>query len=418
MAGDFFTDYDPWIGDPVQSHRRKARCDIFVDGRDVTNKFDPYLISVRVMDGQATPQAEIELDDRDARLDIPGPNARLWVNLGWAGEALTRVFSGRVSQVECGFGRKQGGRRMWIYGAGGQFFNTKLTSAMDDHSGEGAMPGKEVGEQKSFQDAMSQFAKNAGHSVSIHPALSGLMRDHWSQSGESFYHLGERFARQFGATFRVLDGNKAEISLPGFRADGSQGGVVEGVWGKNLIAYRVHPWIARSTWGSASMQYFSTLQAGWKKVTSQFNLPMPFGSNTNFAPPMPAAHSGASGQQGEGVGNDMWAGGGRIVINGEPAAQFPGFISVVGARPGVDGLWMFKVVEHRYSRQGYVTWIDVDPYSKSGGVAGGRPISAAFEKGGGAGWDETTFDERFRGDTPDTFDQRFPGATFDERFPK
>ena len=68
-----------------QSQRFRAFVKVIVDGRDVTDRLDPYLVSVLVKDG-GTWEAHIELDDRDARLDIPPFNAPLVVELGWTSE--------------------------------------------------------------------------------------------------------------------------------------------------------------------------------------------------------------------------------------------------------------------------------------------------------------------------------------------
>ena len=178
---DFYSSlYDPWIGDEKQSHRRKARCEIWVAGKNVTDKFDPYLISVRIMDGSTTPQCEVELDDRNAQLDVPPREGFISVFIGWEGENVTRMFNGRINQVECGFGRKQGGRRMWLQCAGGKFMTSSVNSPMDEHLGDGADAGKEVGtKKKTLQDWMSQIGGNNKVQVKVHPALAKLTRDYW-----------------------------------------------------------------------------------------------------------------------------------------------------------------------------------------------------------------------------------------------
>jgi uncharacterized protein len=50
----------------------------------------------------------------------------------------------------------------------------------------------------------------------------------------------------------------------------------------------------------------------------------------------------------------------RILINGEPRAAFRGTVTLIGARPGVDGRYYIAAAEHNYSRQGYVTTLDFD----------------------------------------------------------
>src|SRR4029077_17264503 len=59
--------------------------------------------------------------------------------------------------------------------------------------------------------------------------------------------------------------------------------------------------------------------------------------------------------------NASYFGNGRIMINGEPKAVWNSKVLLVGARPGVDGLYTIKVVEHVYSRQGFITYLEVWP---------------------------------------------------------
>jgi hypothetical protein len=142
-----------------QSLYRRAICKIYIadssgNGRDVTDAMDPYLISIQVIDrltsvGNGYDEAFIELDDRDARLDVPDDNTSVTIYFGWAatGPKLDKnppavppssipqvpgglsteaqlswkglwssspIFRGRVDSIESGFARGGGGRRMWI----------------------------------------------------------------------------------------------------------------------------------------------------------------------------------------------------------------------------------------------------------------------------------------------------------------
>jgi hypothetical protein len=104
-----------FIGTQKQTRRYRAFVQITVDGVPVTDRLDPFLISVHVFDG-APFTAEIELDDRDGRLPIPPLAAPLHIEMGWAAENMSKVFTGYIKEVEHGFGRQAGGRRMWVHG--------------------------------------------------------------------------------------------------------------------------------------------------------------------------------------------------------------------------------------------------------------------------------------------------------------
>ena len=73
--------FDPFQGTEVQTFRYRAHCRITVNGLDVTDRLEPHLVSVRVIDGSPF-TAEIELDDRDARLPAPPPGAAVMIELG------------------------------------------------------------------------------------------------------------------------------------------------------------------------------------------------------------------------------------------------------------------------------------------------------------------------------------------------
>ena len=166
-----------------QSRRFRAYVKVIVDGRDVTNRLDPYLVSVLVKDANVW-ECTIELDDRDARLDIPPVQAPLSISFGWSTEGFSEVFTGFVSDVEHAFGRKLGGRRMFVHGSGyGQASSVK--TPWQDHIGTGPPPGKMEGDPIAFPQAAMQFAANAGLTVDVGSSFAGTIRDYWSMNNES-----------------------------------------------------------------------------------------------------------------------------------------------------------------------------------------------------------------------------------------
>lgn len=360
MSDAWTPTFDPWVGDVSQSHRRKAYCRVWVGTREVTDKLQPFLLSLRILDGMAPgPGCEVELDDRDGRLDIPKRGEKVKAIIGWMGEAGVVTFEGAIHDVESS-GQKEEGRKLYVKCTGGNFTHTAIQSPMQGHAGAGAPPGQSVGEPVTFLDWISQAAARAQiDGVSVHPTLAAITRHYWSQNNESFLNLGERLRREFGATFRMVNGI-AEFSIPGYNANGTRGGVVEAVWGKNLIMWRVHPWIARAAWPRGQQQFFSHVQGTWQTLAQNFGFPLPASlTQSVYQLPAPAPNSQEAEQANGGVSQGQWWGQGRIVLNGEPAAAFNGTVVVRGARPGVDGEWLISLAEHRYSRQGYVTWLDV-----------------------------------------------------------
>lgn len=360
---------DAWVQEEInaffttpttgQTKRYRAYCKITINGRDVTDRLDPYLMSVTVRNGSPW-EFTIELDDRDGRLEIPPLQATVVIELGWQSEEIYRVFNGYVDDVQHGFGRRLGGRRMFIHGISIDQ-TTNVKTPYQDHVGEGAPPGKMQGDPVPFAQAMQQFAGNAGMTATVGPSFQSTIRDYWHMGNESIMQWTARHADEMGAWTRIEGTN-----IVYFAPTEQQAPTINCVWGDNLISWRVHPYAARPLWSGASQQFFDHVKGLWNQLQKQFNLPMPWGGSWSQAItklPMPAPNSNVAQQQNDGDAEKASAmsGFGRIIINGEPQAAFGGRALMKGARPGVDGGYMIFCAVHTYSRQGFVTTLEVQP---------------------------------------------------------
>lgn len=372
--------FDPWIGTPQQTSRRVAQCQILLGDLDVTSRLDPHLISVHVIDaGGVSYSCDIELDDRDGRLPLPPLGLPVTVNLGWldvptqpaqtrTSEGLYTVYSGQVSSIEHGFGRKEGGRRLWVHCTGmGALSGTNMRTPMQEHMGEGAPPGMAAGTPVPFLDMANQVAKLGGGFTEIDPGLGAKARDYWSMDNESPMHWMQSMATELGGWMRIEGGNKIVVVDP---TNISSRPTVKAEWNDNLIGWRVYPIEMRSTWDGAAQQYFDTIGAAWQKLSQQFGFPNPWGSSGDtYSHPAPAPGADVAEQQNSGAQGlaASASAAGRIVINGEPLATWAGQVQLIGARPGVDGLYKIYQAEHMYSRQGFVTWLEVYPLAAQTG---------------------------------------------------
>jgi hypothetical protein len=369
------TIFDPYSmeADPVQANRLRADVNINVAGMDVTSKVNPHLIMVRVLTGAHIEdyQCEIELDDRDGTLPIPSIDSPLNISIGWRGGASSLVWEGVVHDIEHGFGRKQGGRRMWIHGFGAEQLRGGK-EPQNNHWGEGATDGQEKGIMIPVSSALVAAAGEAGHTISVHPDFDAqpLQRDYWQQAGESYYHFAKRLAEEMGAVFRVKGGTTGQFTKKGQNIDGTITPDVSAVWAHNLIGWRVRPLAARQMWGGTSQHYFNVGGGTWNQVQQATTQAAPSNmASSQFmrAQPSPNEQQAGGENQSDDDGIGQQQGPGRIVINGEPSAQGNCYVQLSGARPGVDGTYWASTIEHIYSRQGYVTWCDVNAVQITGG---------------------------------------------------
>lgn len=382
--------YDSHFVGPSQATRLKAAIQVIVAGKDVTNRLEPYLINVHVIDGVKGRECHIELDDRDHRLPLPPLGAQCIVMMGWTHELIVSVFNGYINDVEHGFGREQGGRRMWVHAYGADYITTNIKEPFTQSSGEGAPAGQQEGTKIPLSEPLNKAAKSAKATMKIHPAFANIMRDSFMQMNASFIQYGEQIANEHGGYFRVVDGNVGELTRKGQRADGSNTPVIKAYWGDNLIGWRVHIYSGRTNWKGGKQAVYNVAKAAWTMLKKIGNAPKPFGGASNFQMPGPAPNESVGNQHNDGSNETAESayGEGRIVINGEPRAEANCHVALRGARPGVDGYWTALTVEHIYSRQGYVTWLDVVPEfhsdSQIGNVADGLYT-----------WPDTYYDTRY-----------------------
>jgi hypothetical protein len=392
----------------TQTKRSRAFVQIMVAGKDVTSKLNPYLMSVMVRDSSAL-EVDIELDDRDARLDIPPFNSTLQVSMGWTSESMWRVFTGNVVDVEHRFGRKQGGRRMHVHGLGADP-STAVKNPQQGHVGDGAGPGQSQGKQVMFSDAAKQFAGNIGLTASVGATYLSLGRDYWSINNESVMQWFSRHADELGAKWRIEGTNVVFNHVNDFDKP-----LITARWGDNLLTWVIRPYVARSSWSGGIQRYFEDRTGKWLDVVKKFGLSIPWsGAKSTFALPVPAPNAQIAGQQNIGSADKAYwgSGDGRLIINGEPKAAWNGQVRVIGARPGVDGLYRIFSANHSWSRQGFVTTLEVFPEAGAGvttqdsiGAQGyGPPAPTAPDE------TPTTFQERFDS-APASFQDRFGPAT-------
>jgi phage protein D len=188
-------------------------------------------------------------------------------------------------------------------------------------------------------------------------------------SNESPMHFVERFSQEFGGIWQVK-GDSIILTKPGEDASGQRTDTIIAEWGKNLIGWKVHPWRARPGWSSSDQHYFDTRAGQWMKLIKDFGKSMPWSQSTaKYSFPAPAPNKSVAEQHNDGADltGTYVPGAGRIVINGEPSADWNKHVQIIGARPGVDGTYFIWCAEHSYSRQGYITWLDVQPETEMTG---------------------------------------------------
>lgn len=365
-----------------QGLRRKAYCQILLNGRDVTLDIEPFLISVQVLwTSRDVSRCTIELDDRDAKLAIPPFRSPIEIKIGWsprgpfippvpnpipAGSelqlpyegSLIAVFKGMTQSCESGFARRGGGRRLWVDGVVLDMTG-KIKQPGASSWGEGEKKDSDSGMGKVIQlgQVLQDVAKKAGLNARVSPSMAGITRDFWHMN-ESPMHMFQRLADEVGG--RVAYDGDGNVEFTGLNE--TTGNTHDAEWGKNLIAWRIKPFVPRPQHGSSKTNFFNILGGSWLDTIQSIGGSTPFGGATSqFGLPHAAPNKQTGGQWNDGTGGVSTSrrSEGWVLINGEPAIQIRDRINIIGARPGVDGSWFVEEVEHQYSRRGFTTRLDI-----------------------------------------------------------
>ena len=221
----------------------------------------------------------------------------------WGGPGMELLFNGWVSEVESGFGRRSGGRRVWITGTSGNVAGL-AKEANNETSGEGQPEDKSAGGSEGggggaggggggaggggggggegkvpLNSFMQDTFQGSGINVKLSPEMVKIKRDFWSLSNQSPMDFANSIAKEIGGVMKIA-GNVVTIigSNEGVNADGMTMETVDAVWGVNLIGWRIKPYTGRPQWDKASSRHFNVMDAKWLTQSMGIGGFGPFGS--------------------------------------------------------------------------------------------------------------------------------------------
>jgi len=337
---------------------RQAVFSVNIDGRNASNNFESYLISlvITLTDGGKSDSLEMELDDSHGQLILPREGADIDATLGWAdrpGEYVT--FQGKTDQP-----RSEGTR------GGGMIMN--ITAHATDLKGEPKHKFEKHKDDSTFEEAAKKWGEDIGLNVRVDEKLKKIQRKYWDMRNESYMSWGQRMAEELGMTFKIM-GNEA-IFIPRNSVNSVSGKplvIVQAEYGVNIIKWDITPLQNRPRYKQSIVRWYDPKEAKYKKEKVDIgdrNL-KPDLIDTQRAPDKDQAHDLAGSNSEE---SKRGKGAGQITLDGEPAAQSQALITVTGIRDGIDGLYQIKTARHELNRQnGWTTDCDLEhPTGASG----------------------------------------------------
>jgi len=339
---------------------------VVVDGQDLTSAMRPYLISVSVSDkdGSASDSCSLAFDDAGGQVKLPAEGAMVQVYLQGA-----LVFTGKVDSVRSS-GSRGGGRTLAV------------TAKGFDAKGKAKEPQSHHMDDATLQQFMDKVASNAGLSgVKIDPVFAKMMRPYWSAEGESFLHIGQRLARQLGATFKIR-GDQAVLAKRGQGTTAAGGAMptVIGRVGGNVINWSISPLTGRAKYSKSKVRYFDRKTASFKEIEVETGIEAD--ATDDVQTPAADEDEAKAIAEGRKTESEREGGEGTVELDLEVTAQAEGTFVLTGARPGVDGTYRIVGVTHKADRGGGST-TSLDLKQPTGSA--GRDDREPGEDGNGSG---------------------------------
>lgn len=326
---------------------------VSIGGSDVTPNFffggQSLVHSITVNDqaGNEADTATIVLDDTDGMIAMPAVGDDVEIALGWEEDVPIVCFEGFVDDVTSSGARGQG-----------RILTIECKSA--DMRDKAKQPDMKHADDMTFEDAAQKFAADAKLTLKIDPALASIKRPWWGMMNESFLAWGARTAKELGATFKVV--GERGIFVPrneGKSPKGEALPVITAQWGVNLISWTISPALGRPQFKAYEIRYYDADAARWVTETVQ-------GRETEVPAALAGRFTEADGDAAKRRADSLKREGereeadGTVIIDGNPQATAEGKLTLVGARPGIDGTYTIDSARHDYSRSGgFVTTLSV-----------------------------------------------------------
>lgn len=339
---------------------RRAVYSIKVDGKTVTDAFEPLLISmhIRLADGGKSDTLEINLDDTDGQIQLPREDADIEATLAWSDGGGSVHFTGKTDEPKSQ-GSRGGGMVMSIH-AHATDMKGEPKAKQSRHKGE-------KDKKTKFGEVAKDWGKKAGLDVKVEGKLESVEREYWSMANESYMAWGQRMAEDLGATFKI-SGKKA-VFVPrnsGKSASGKPLTPITATYGENIIDWDLSPTYNRARYKDSIVRWYDLKKAKWnrKKVTIEDQ------AKVHLVDTVKASSEDHAKDKAEANAEESkrGKGGGTITIDGDPAAQPQAPCTVKGIRGGIDGQYQITTATHNLTRgQGWTVDCDLEqPQSPAG----------------------------------------------------
>lgn len=313
---------------------------ISLDGVPASDSFNPYLISIDVedRDGGTSDTATLVFDDEGGQMVLPQKGSVVSITLDGVA-----VFEGKVDEPRSS-GSREGGMKLTVT-AKGVDTRSKSKQVLDFHK-----------DDCTLEDFLKEAGKRGGvKSVKVDKELGKLKRKFWAADGESFLHLGQRLADELGATFKLKNGQAVFAKRGAGMAPG--GAALPSVTAErfvNLLDWDIAPFNARPRFAKARAYYFDRKSAERKQKDVEIGERGAGGDGDEVVDvlrfPKADEESADAAAKGRKAESEREGGNGTVTLLLAAEARVEGTLTLIGARPGIDGTYRIVSVHHTLTR--------------------------------------------------------------------
>jgi phage protein D len=315
----------------------ETKCRVIIAGQDVTSRFDPHLLSLKVSRSgkSASDETDIDLADPDGSIVLPQKRSPVEITVGGVS-----AFSGFVADVDYDFSE---GRKLTV------------SASSVDQGSKVKEPAMRHKDDASFSDVAKEWGAKVGLTVSVAGTIASVERAYWLSQNESFMSWGNRIAAEIGASFKIQGSKAYFVGInEGLSGSGKALRPVTAAWGVNLLGGSISPIISRPKFKNVKISYFDIAKGEHTEVD------VPTGIDDVDAAlrtAITSADESQSKQKGKAIGknSDREKGSGSVSILGAIYAEPEAMLMLSGVRPGIDGSYRISSVDHEIGSSGFRT---------------------------------------------------------------
>lgn len=317
----------------------KPKFKILADQTDITNLLNGRLLSLSISDeiGLVSDTLTMELDDRDADLDIPDCGVELEVCLGY--DELYSMGKFIVDEIEL----KNPPQTMTITG--------RASNSTFHDMGAFKSPRSYSWQNYTLLGIVQTIANRYGLKECVASDFTQILVSHIDQTDESDCAFIQRLASEYNASVKIAGGKLLFIAP--FSAkfpDGTDMPVIN--IQTDIISYQIR--IAeRSKYGQVIAKYYDFNTAEEKEIKAGDNTPA-FTLRDTYTNATRALYKANQKLTEFTAGTKTLS----LELIGNPLVSAESVIKILGVRTGVAGTWIVKSAKHSLGSSGYKTSIE------------------------------------------------------------